>query len=111
MIRGIGIDICSTQRINKVINKNNSNFIKDTFSQSEIKESQNYKNQGQFFASRFAAKEAFLKSLGLGLFNEKLSFNEISIEKKERGKPFIKIYNDEILKNLEKSNIPQFLVC
>ena len=105
MIKGIGIDICSTKRIDKILNKKNSNFIESSFSSHEIEESNKYKNPSQFFTSRFAAKEAFLKSLGLGVFNDKISLNEISIEKETNGKPFIKVQNESIKNELKNSKI------
>ena len=105
MIKGIGVDICSIKRIDKILKEERSAFINNNFSSSEISESANHKNLPQFFASRFAAKEAFLKSLGIGIFNSKISLNEISIEKEENGKPFIKILNDDIRNEMDKIQI------
>ena len=105
MIKGIGVDICSTKRLSKILNNDKTSFINNTFSNNEIEESKNYKNPAQFFASRFAAKEAFLKCLGIGIFNTKLSLNEISIEKEQNGKPYIIINNDVMIKDLEEMKI------
>ena len=62
---GNGVDIVENKRINKAIK--NSNFIKRVFSEKEIKLSKNYSNKTNFYAKRFAAKEAFYKALGTGI--------------------------------------------
>jgi len=41
-----------------------------------------------FFSKRFAAKEAFAKSLGTG-FSHNINFKDINISNKKNGKPFI----------------------
>ena len=89
-ILGNGVDIVKNSRIKKAIE--NDNFIKRIYSNSEIKESKKIFNKTNFFAKRFAAKEAFVKSLGTG-FRNGINFNDISIKKKISGKPIIFINN------------------
>ena len=89
-ILGNGVDIVKNSRIKKAIE--NDNFIKRVYSNSEIKESKKIFNKTNFFAKRFAAKEAFVKSLGTG-FRNGINFNDISIKKKISGKPIIFINN------------------
>ena len=89
-ILGNGVDIVKNSRIKKAIE--NDNFIKRIYSNSEIKESKKILNKTNFFAKRFAAKEAFVKSLGTG-FRNGINFNDISIKKKISGKPIIFINN------------------
>ena len=85
---GNGIDIVENSRIQKSIN--NINFIKRIYSTHEINQSRFIKNKVGFFAKRFAAKEAFVKSLGTG-FRKGINFSDISIVNNSLGKPDIKI--------------------
>ena len=55
---------------------------------NEIKASKNVKDKANFFAKRFAAKEAFVKSLGSG-FRNGINFNDISVKNNNLGKPQI----------------------
>ena len=83
-ISGIGIDIVENARI-KISIKNNK-FIKKIFSKREISGSKKIKNKITFFSKRFAAKEAFAKSLGTG-FRNGLNFNDITVVNDKLGKP------------------------
>ena len=85
-ILGNGVDIVDNTRIKKSIK--NNNFIKRIYSNNEIKESKNVKNKVNFFAKRFAAKEAFVKSLGTG-FRNGINFKDISVKNNNLGKPEI----------------------
>ena len=84
-ILGIGTDIVKNNRF-KVINKK-KNFINRTFGKKEIKLSQKLSNKSNFFSKRFAAKEAFAKSLGTG-FRNNFNFKDIEILNDKIGKPF-----------------------
>ena len=83
-IVGNGVDIVDNLRIKKSIK--NNNFLKRIYSNDEIKESKNVKNKINFFAKRFAAKEAFVKSLGIG-FRNGINFKDISVKNNNLGKP------------------------
>ena len=98
-ILGNGVDIVSNARIKKSI-KNNK-FINRIFSIKEINESKKIKNKSNFFAKRFAAKEAFAKSLGSG-FRNGLNYKDISIKNNRFGKPEI-IINYKIKSILKKN--------
>ena len=83
-ILGNGVDIVDNLRIKKSIKSND--FIKRIYSNDEIKASKNVKNKTNFFAKRFAAKEAFVKSLGIG-FRNGINFKDISVINNNLGKP------------------------
>ena len=57
---------------------------------NEIKQSKKYRNKTNYFAKRFAAKEAFVKSIGTG-FRDNINFNDIEIYNNKKGSPKIKI--------------------
>ena len=84
-ILGIGVDIVENKRIQTLIK--NQLFIKRIFSKKEILLSKKIKNKTAFFSKRFAAKEAFSKSLGTGIRNN-LNFIDISIVNNKLGKPY-----------------------
>ncbi len=97
-IVGLGIDIIENKRIKK--NLKNKNFISRIFNTLEIKLSKKEKNKTNFFAKRFAAKEAFSKSLGTG-FRKSLNFNDITILNDKLGKPYFYL-NNRIKKVIKK---------
>ena len=90
-IIGNGVDIIKNSRIKKLIK--NPKFLSRVFSKEEINDSKKIKNKINYFAKRFAAKEAFVKALGEG-FRNNISFNNIDITNDKKGKPIIKISNN-----------------
>ena len=84
-IFGIGVDLVKNQRIKQSIKK--KGFIEKIFSKKEIFYSQKTSNKVNFFAKRFAAKEAFSKALGTG-FKGGLNFKKIEILNDKMGKPY-----------------------
>ena len=97
-ILGIGVDIVDNSRIAKSLK--NKLFIKRMFSNSEILIAKMTKDKTNYYAKRFAAKEAFAKSLGTGFINN-LNFNDISIIKDKLGKPSF-IINEKIKRIVKK---------
>ena len=97
-IIGIGIDLVENNRINKSIK--NIKFINRIYSRDEILISKKIKDKGAYFSKRFAAKEAFVKSLGLG-FRKGINFNDISILNDKFGKPIL-IINDKLDKIIKR---------
>ena len=83
-IIGIGVDIVKNSRIKKSIL--NKSFLYRVFTNEEILISKNTKNKSSYFAKRFAAKEAFSKSLGTG-FRDDFNFKDISVINDKLGKP------------------------
>ena len=94
-IFGIGVDLVKNQRIKQSIKK--KGFIEKIFSKKEIFYSQKTSNKVNFFAKRFAAKEAFSKALGTG-FKEGLNFKKIEILNDKMGKPYY--YNSNNIKRI-----------
>ena len=97
-ILGNGVDIIQNSRIKNLIR--NKKFILRVFSKNEINESKKTKNKANFFAKRFAAKEAFVKSIGLG-FRKGISLKDIYVHKDKLGKPSI-VLNSNVKKVLSK---------
>ena len=83
-IIGAGVDIVENSRIKKSIL--NKSFLYRIFTKEEVLISKNIKNKSSYFAKRFAAKEAFAKSIGTGFRND-FNFKDISIINDKLGKP------------------------
>ena len=85
MIIGLGTDIIEIERVRKAVAKK---FFRDNvFTEHE----QNYcesrgKNSAASYAARFAAKEAFFKALGTGIFTR---LTDVEVVNDERGVPKI----------------------
>ena len=97
-ILGIGVDIVENYRINKSL-KNNL-FIKRIFSNSEILNANIIKDKNNYYAKRFAAKEAFVKSIGIG-FRDNLNFKDITVVNNRLGKPSF-VITEKIKKIVKK---------
>lgn len=72
MIFGIGTDIVQISRIQNAINKDDCRFIEKILGPDEVliyaeRKARSEARGLRFLATRFAAKEAFSKALGLGM--------------------------------------------
>ena len=106
-ILGNGVDIVKNLRIKKSIK--NVNFLNRIYTKKEIADSKRFFNKANFFAKRFAAKEAFVKSLGTG-FRHNLNFNDISVKNKSSGKPELCINNKVRKLIIKKFKINRFKI-
>ena len=102
-IIGNGVDIIENKRIEKSLKI--KGFINRIFTKNEIKKSKKLNDRINYFAKRFAAKEAFVKALGEG-FRNNINFSDIEIKNDKKGKPSITISNNvkKILKKKFKLN-------
>ena len=108
-ILGIGVDLIENKRISNLIN--NKSFIKRTFGKREVNLAKKFSNKINYYAKRFAAKEAFAKSLGTGFRND-LNFKDIEILNDKIGKPYFyksKKINQLILKKFKIKKFDLFL--
>jgi len=96
-IIGNGVDIVENRRIAKSLK--NKGFLYRIFTKNEIDQSKKIKNKVNFFAKRFAAKEAFVKALGTGIRNN-INFKDINVKNNINGQPLMNISNN--LKRLLK---------
>ena len=85
-IIGNGVDIIKNSRINNSLKI--KGFLNRIFTKNEIKQGKKLKNKINFYAKRFAAKEAFVKAIGTG-FRSDINFNDIEINNYKNGKPYI----------------------
>jgi holo-[acyl-carrier protein] synthase len=86
MIYGIGIDLVENGRIEKIIGKWGSKFLQRVFSDEEIQYCGKHVQSSIHYGARFAAKESFLKALGIGL-GRGVKFKDIEVMHDKNGKP------------------------
>ena len=107
MLAGLGTDLTEVERIAEKINKE-SGFREMVFSKTEIAYCESKTNKFEYYAARFAAKEAFFKALGTGWL-EGTHFNEVEITNDESGKPALVLLG-ETKKMLSAWGISKILV-
>tara|TARA_A100001011_G_scaffold297845_1_gene310648 strand:- start:21 stop:410 length:390 start_codon:yes stop_codon:yes gene_type:complete len=96
-IIGNGVDIIKNSRINSSLKI--KGFLNRIYTKKEIQQGKKIKNKINFYAKRFAAKEAFVKAIGTG-FRSEINFIDIEIKNYKNGKPYILLSNK--LKNFLK---------
>ena len=87
-IIGNGVDIIKNSRINNSLKI--KGFLNRIFTEKEIQQGKKLKNRINFYAKRFAAKEAFVKAIGTG-FRSEINFIDIEIKNYKNGKPYISL--------------------
>ena len=96
MIYGIGTDICDIRRIKAALDRNGDRFAAKILSDAEFKvwktRSERWPERGvRYLATRFSAKEAFSKAIGLGM-RMPMSWRLCEISKMASGKPEIVLH-------------------
>jgi holo-[acyl-carrier protein] synthase len=103
MIYGIGIDLVENSRMERIIGKWGPKFLNRIFSEGEIQYCGMHAHSSTHYGARFAAKESFLKALGIGLgMGVKLS--DIEVVNDENGRPSLVLYG-EAKAQIEKRNL------
>ncbi|MBO4927906.1 MAG: holo-ACP synthase [Clostridiales bacterium] len=89
-----GIDIVSIERIGRALEKNGEAFLRRICTEKEIElcGNGNEARKAEFFAGRFAAKEAVSKALGTGFGGSGTAAAEIEILKKDSGEPYVNLF-------------------
>lgn len=96
MIYGIGTDICDVRRIQASLNRHGERFAKKVLSDGEFAtwqaRSQRWPERGvRYLATRFSAKEAFSKAIGLGMTTP-MTWRNCEIGKLPSGKPVVLLH-------------------
>jgi len=96
MIYGIGTDICDVRRIQASLARHGERFAKKVLSDGEFASwqmrSQRWPERGvRYLATRFSAKEAFSKAIGLGM-TMPMTWRSCEIGKLPSGKPVILLH-------------------
>ena len=101
MIYGIGTDICDVRRIRASVERHGERFAAKVLSDAELAtwkaRSARWPERGlRYLATRFSAKEAFSKAIGLGM-RMPMSWRLCEIANERSGKPVIVLHGE--LKN------------
>lgn len=102
-IKGIGTDIIEIERLKTAIKRRGDALINRLLTTKEQKYCFKFKDPYPHIAARFAAKEAAVKSLGIG-FGKSVSFLDLEIINDKLGKPTLKI-SDRVMKKFNNPNI------
>lgn len=102
MIIGIGIDLVDVKRFESIIFRWQHKFLKRVFTDTEIRYCNTKKHPAQRFATRFAAKEAFIKAL-FTKDQEGLRYSDIEIGERDR-RPFVNL-SGKVKELADKRNI------
>ena len=98
MIFGIGTDICDIRRIQATFERQGERFVRKVLSEAEIavwqKRSARWPQRGlRFLATRFSAKEAFSKAIGLGM-RMPMTWRHCEITNLPSGQPVIVLHGE-----------------
>jgi len=85
-MHSLGVDIIEIDRIEKAIERFGKRFLHRVFTDAELRVCRNKPSR---LASRFAAKEAVMKSLGTG--TKGVGWREIEILHDTKGKPLVSL--------------------
>jgi len=87
-IIGHGVDLVEVDRIRAALERHGDRFANRIFTEGEQSQAGNGPLRVQFFAGRFAAKEAVMKALGTG-WERGVSWTDIDVRRLPSGKPEI----------------------
>jgi holo-[acyl-carrier protein] synthase len=86
MIYGIGVDIVKIERFKQALERWGDRFCRRVFTAQELTTCGSKAQPARHLALRFAAKEAFLKALGRGMF-QGIAWHDIEITNDPSGRP------------------------
>ena len=95
MIFGIGTDLCDVRRITATLQRKGDRFAEKVLGPAEIEvfRARRARDEGRglrYLATRFSAKEAFSKAIGLGL-HMPMTWRGCEILNERSGKPVIRL--------------------
>ena len=98
MIYGIGTDICDIRRIRASLERHGERFAEKILSEAELttwrQRSARWPERGvRYLATRFSAKEAFSKAIGMGM-RMPMTWRSCEIGKLPSGQPVIVLHGD-----------------
>jgi holo-[acyl-carrier protein] synthase len=88
MIYGIGMDLVKVVRIQEALGRWGERFQNKVFTPGEVRYCLAKRNPNPNFAARFAAKEAFVKALGIGI-RRGVHWRDVEVKRGPLGKPVL----------------------
>jgi holo-[acyl-carrier protein] synthase len=98
MIFGIGTDVCDIRRIEATFQRQGERFVQKVLGDQELaiwqRRSERWPGRGQrYLATRFSAKEAFSKAIGLGM-RMPMTWRRCEILNLPSGQPVIVLHGE-----------------
>jgi holo-[acyl-carrier protein] synthase len=95
VIYGIGTDICDVRRIRATLERRGERFAERVLGEQELAVFRSRRARAEvrgvaYLATRFSAKEAFSKAIGLGI-RTPMSWSACEILNEASGKPFVRL--------------------
>ncbi|MDQ6684678.1 MAG: holo-ACP synthase, partial [Pseudomonadota bacterium] len=96
MIYGVGTDLCDVRRIRAALQRRGDRFAERVLAPGELatfvtRRAQFEERGVRYLATRFAAKEAFAKAIGLGL-RSPMTWRNCEVAKRPSGKPEVRLH-------------------
>src|SRR3954469_6353624 len=88
VLTGIGIDAVEVDRFRRVINRT-PGVVRRLFTEGEQAAGARRRDPSQRLAARFAAKEAVMKAMGVGL--GAFAFRDVEVVREESGAPSLRV--------------------
>ena len=96
MIFGVGTDLCDVRRIRAVLERRGDRFAERVLGPNEIlvfhaRRAQHEERGVRYLATRFSAKEAFSKAIGLGM-RTPMTWRGCEVVNQPSGKPEVRLH-------------------
>ena len=98
MIYGVGTDICDVRRVQATLARRGERFAEKVLGSDELKvfHARRAKIEARgiaYLATRFSAKEAFSKAIGMGL-HMPMTWRNCEILNERSGKPYVQLHGE-----------------
>ena len=98
MIYGIGTDICDVRRIAATLARRGDRFAEKVLGPTELQVYQQRRDKVEargisYLATRFSAKEAFSKAIGLGM-RTPMTWRACEVVNERSGKPVVRLHGE-----------------
>lgn len=96
MIYGIGTDLCDVRRVTATLSRRGDRFAERVLGPGELRvfHARRARVEGRglaYLATRFSAKEAFSKAIGMGM-HMPMTWRDCEILNEPSGKPFVRLH-------------------
>lgn len=88
MIRGLGVDLVEVARMEGLLERRGRRARRRLFTEAEREGGRDHPRPAEYYAARFAAKEAFLKALGTGR-SAGIRWTELEVRQEDGGNPWL----------------------
>ena len=89
MIKGVGVDLAQITRLRRAVERWDERFLRRVFTEAEIAYCRRRRDPIPHLAARFAAKEAVMKALGVGL--GAFAFHDVEVVRAPSGQPMLEL--------------------